>query len=69
MKVRKWPLINRPKKLENLLRKEGLKGNSYRILYGDMKDIYGMIKESDTIPINDALLCWNHQEIWKAFTQ
>lgn len=37
-KVLNWVWLN-PKKLENLLRKQGLKGNSHRILYGDMKDV------------------------------
>ncbi|KAM3395740.1 hypothetical protein P3S68_004746 [Capsicum galapagoense] len=45
-----WRLLNwvwfRPKKLEKLLRQQGLKGNSYGILYGDAKDLPGMVKEA-----------------------
>ncbi|KAK4718483.1 hypothetical protein R3W88_016821 [Solanum pinnatisectum] len=51
-----WNLLNwvwfNPKKLENLLRKQGLKGNSYKILYGDMKEVTGMIKEANSMPMN-----------------
>ncbi|XP_009617254.1 cytochrome P450 CYP72A219 [Nicotiana tabacum] len=51
-----WRVLNwvwfRPKKLEKLLRKQGLKGNSYRILYGDMKELSGMIKEANSKPMN-----------------
>ncbi|PHT76758.1 Cytochrome [Capsicum annuum] len=45
-----WRLLNwvwfRPTKLEKLLRQQGLKGNSYGILYGDAKDLPGMVKEA-----------------------
>ncbi|PHT44233.1 Secologanin synthase [Capsicum baccatum] len=51
-----WRVLNwvwfRPKKLEKLLRKQGLKGNSYRILFGDMKDSSRMIKEATAKPMN-----------------
>ncbi|KAJ8532321.1 hypothetical protein K7X08_012244 [Anisodus acutangulus] len=51
-----WRVLNwvwfTPKKLEKLLRKQGLKGNSYRILYGDMKEFAGMIKEANSKPMN-----------------
>ncbi|XP_059282111.1 cytochrome P450 CYP72A219-like [Lycium ferocissimum] len=51
-----WRVLNwvwfRPKKLEKFLRKQGLKGNSYRVLYGDMKDQSGMIKEATAKPMN-----------------
>lgn len=51
-----WRVLNwvwfRPKKLEKLLRKQGLKGNSYKILYGDMKELSGMIKEANSKPMN-----------------
>lgn len=51
-----WRVLNwvwfHPKKLEKLLRKQGLKGNSYRVLYGDMKDLSRMIKETRSKPMN-----------------
>ncbi|PHU12693.1 11-oxo-beta-amyrin 30-oxidase [Capsicum chinense] len=51
-----WKVLNwiwfRPKKLEKLLRKQGLKGNSYRILYGDMKDSSRMSEEAYSKPMN-----------------
>ncbi|KAH0660560.1 hypothetical protein KY289_029308 [Solanum tuberosum] len=50
-KVLNWVWFN-PKKLENLLRKQGLKGNSYRLLYGDMKDVTRMLKEANSKPMN-----------------
>ncbi|XP_049375497.1 cytochrome P450 CYP72A219-like isoform X9 [Solanum verrucosum] len=50
-KVLNWVWFN-PKKLEKLLRKQGLNGNSYRLLYGDMKDLSGMIKEANSKPMN-----------------
>ncbi|GLT62245.1 hypothetical protein SLA2020_348950 [Shorea laevis] len=42
----------RPKKLERDLRQQGFSGNSYRFLYGDMKDNAIMIKEAKSRPIN-----------------
>lgn len=51
-----WRVLNwvwfRPKKLEKLLRKQGLNGNSYRFLFGDMKDMNSMLKLSCSKPIN-----------------
>ncbi|KAM7497797.1 hypothetical protein LguiA_022211 [Lonicera macranthoides] len=41
-----------PKKLEKLLRQQGLKGNSYTFLFGDFKKISMMIKEAKSKPIN-----------------
>ncbi|KAF3617510.1 Secologanin synthase [Capsicum annuum] len=51
MEVLNWIWFT-PKKLEKLLRKQGLKGNSYRTLYGDMKDFSRMIKEAISKPMN-----------------
>ncbi|OIT35287.1 PREDICTED: cytochrome P450 CYP72A219-like [Nicotiana attenuata] len=51
-----WRVLNwiwfRPKKLEKLLRKQGLEGNSYKVLYGDMKEFSGMIKEAYSKPMS-----------------
>ncbi|CAN4124436.1 unnamed protein product [Withania somnifera] len=50
-----WRVVNwvwfRPKKLEKFLKNQGLKGNYYRILYGDTKDFSGMIKEVNSKPM------------------
>ncbi|KAL3333094.1 hypothetical protein AABB24_033256 [Solanum stoloniferum] len=44
-----WRVLNwiwfRPKKLEKLLKEQGVKGNSYSILYGDTKELSLRIKE------------------------
>ncbi|XP_058766155.1 cytochrome P450 72A68-like [Vicia villosa] len=51
-----WKVLNwlwlRPKKLEKLLREQGLHGNSYRILVGDVKDLFKMEKEAKTKSMN-----------------
>ncbi|CAN4103200.1 unnamed protein product [Withania somnifera] len=51
-----WRVLNwvwfRPKKLEKLLREQGLKGNSYRILYGDTKELTGMVNEANSKPMS-----------------
>ncbi|CAK8534871.1 unnamed protein product [Lathyrus sativus] len=51
-----WKVLNflwlRPKKLEKLLREQGLHGNSYRILVGDVKDLFKMEKEAKSKPMN-----------------
>ncbi|XP_024632155.1 cytochrome P450 72A68-like isoform X1 [Medicago truncatula] len=51
-----WRILNwlwlKPKKLEKLLREQGLKGNSYRLLVGDMNDLLKMRKEATSKPMN-----------------
>ncbi|KAM5573281.1 cytochrome P450 CYP72A219-like [Rosa sericea] len=51
-----WRVLNyvwlRPKKLERCLRKQGLKGNSYKLLIGDMKESFMMLKQAQSNPIN-----------------
>ncbi|KAL3619167.1 hypothetical protein CASFOL_036737 [Castilleja foliolosa] len=41
----------RPKRMEKALRKQGLKGNSYRFLFGDAKETANMYEESYSKPI------------------
>ncbi|XP_058765562.1 cytochrome P450 72A68-like [Vicia villosa] len=51
-----WSILNwiwlKPKKLEKLLRKQGLKGNPYRLLVGDVKDLLKIQKEAASKPMN-----------------
>ncbi|KAI5440462.1 hypothetical protein KIW84_010078, partial [Lathyrus oleraceus] len=51
-----WRVLNlmwlRPKKLEKVLREQGLHGNSYRIFVGDVMDLYKMEKEAKSKPMN-----------------
>ncbi|CAJ2659447.1 secologanin synthase-like protein [Trifolium pratense] len=51
-----WRILNwvwlKPKKLEKLLREQGLKGNSYRFLVGDIKDLLKMRNEATSKPMN-----------------
>ncbi|XP_038877592.1 cytochrome P450 CYP72A219-like isoform X3 [Benincasa hispida] len=42
----------RPKKLEKLLKRQGFAGNSYRILYGDLKDRAAMRERAISKPMN-----------------
>ncbi|KAG8386497.1 hypothetical protein BUALT_Bualt03G0154700 [Buddleja alternifolia] len=47
----------RPKKLEKLLRKQGLQGNTYRLLLGDIKDLISVTKaqQPKSIQFSDDL--------------
>ena len=51
-----WKVLNwlwlKPKKLEKLLREQGLKGNPYRLLVGDMKEYFKMEKEAKSKSMN-----------------
>ncbi|XP_074311197.1 cytochrome P450 72A397-like [Silene latifolia] len=70
-----WKLLNwawlKPKKLEKQLREQGLNGNSYRPLYGDLKDNFKMRDEAREKPIpftNDYItrvLPFLHQHVAK----
>ncbi|XP_060189913.1 cytochrome P450 CYP72A219-like [Lycium barbarum] len=50
-----WRFLNwvwfKPKKLEKYLREQGLNGNSYRLLFGDLKEGYMMSKEAKSKPM------------------
>ncbi|PIM97508.1 Cytochrome P450 CYP4/CYP19/CYP26 subfamily [Handroanthus impetiginosus] len=51
-----WRILNwayiRPKRLEKVLRKQGLKGNSYKLVYGDLKELSKMLAEANSKPIS-----------------
>ncbi|GMH14198.1 hypothetical protein Nepgr_016039 [Nepenthes gracilis] len=51
-----WRVVNwvwlKPKSLEKCLRRQGLAGNSYRILFGDMKDSSRLKDEAKSKPIS-----------------
>ncbi|KAG5597300.1 hypothetical protein H5410_038532 [Solanum commersonii] len=50
-KVLDWAWF-RPKKLETYLRKRGLKGNQYKLFYGDLKELTNKLNEAKSKPIN-----------------
>ncbi|GMN27648.1 hypothetical protein TIFTF001_050478 [Ficus carica] len=51
-----WRVVNwvwvRPRRIEKCLRKQGFKGNSYRLLFGDLKENFSVTKEARSKPIN-----------------
>ncbi|RHN74761.1 putative 11-oxo-beta-amyrin 30-oxidase [Medicago truncatula] len=61
----------KPKKLERVLREQGLKGNPYRFLVGDMKEYLKMEKEVRSKPLNlsddivPRVFPYGHQSITK----
>ncbi|XP_051151897.1 cytochrome P450 CYP72A219-like [Andrographis paniculata] len=50
-----WKVFNSlwlwPKRVEKCLRKQGLKGNSYRIFFGDYKEMARLLKEAHSKPM------------------
>jgi hypothetical protein len=49
--VLRWVWV-RPKTLERCLREQGLTGNSYRLFFGDLKEISKMTSQAMSTPIN-----------------
>lgn len=51
-----WKLLNwayiSPKRLGEALRKQGFKGNSYKLVYGDLKEMMQSVMEARNKPIN-----------------
>ncbi|THF98984.1 hypothetical protein TEA_022306 [Camellia sinensis var. sinensis] len=51
-----WKVLNwlwlKPKKLERLLRKQGLHGNPYRLFYGDIKDMMSITRQACSKPLH-----------------
>ncbi|GKF09280.1 hypothetical protein Tco_0043504, partial [Tanacetum coccineum] len=51
-----WELLNwawlKPRKLENWLRNEGYKGNSYKLVTGDLKELATMSMEAISKPMS-----------------
>ena len=51
LKVANWVWV-RPKKLERQLRQQGLLGTSYKLFYGDLKEISLMRKQALKTPMS-----------------
>ncbi|CAL5406046.1 unnamed protein product [Camellia sinensis] len=53
-----WRVVNwvwlRPKQLEKWLREQGFKGNPYKVLYGDTKEMISMTRESRSKPMDTS---------------
>lgn len=51
-----WKIFNfvwfKPKKLEKSLRQQGFTGNSYKVLFGDSKEMGKLSKEAKSKPID-----------------
>ncbi|XP_019193512.1 PREDICTED: cytochrome P450 CYP72A219-like [Ipomoea nil] len=51
-----WRVLNwawfRPRKLQKCLRKQGLKGNEYKFIFGDLKQLTKTTKEAKSKPMN-----------------
>lgn len=58
-----WRILNwvwfKPKMLEKCLRQQGFKGNSYKFLFGDVKEMMKMGKEALSKPID-----FSHDMTW-----
>ncbi|KAF3685202.1 Cytochrome [Capsicum annuum] len=54
--IHAWKLLNwawfKPKKLEKCLRKQGLKGNSYKLIFGDLKELSKSLEVAKSKPLN-----------------
>ncbi|XP_051152161.1 cytochrome P450 CYP72A219-like [Andrographis paniculata] len=50
-RILQWAYIT-PKKLEIFLRRQGFRGNAYRLVYGDLKEMSSTFKEAKSKPIN-----------------
>ncbi|CAA0813310.1 Cytochrome P450 72A15 [Striga hermonthica] len=50
-RVVSWAYLT-PKRLEKLLRKQGLVGNSYKLIYGDLKELMKTVEQAMSKPIN-----------------
>ncbi|KAL6999697.1 hypothetical protein U1Q18_000852 [Sarracenia purpurea var. burkii] len=50
-----WKVVNwvwlKPKKMERCLREQGFKGNPYKLLYGDTKELISKIRDSGSKPM------------------
>ncbi|GMP66205.1 hypothetical protein CsSME_00026652 [Camellia sinensis var. sinensis] len=53
-----WRVVNwvwlRPKQLEKWLREHGFKGNPYKVLYGDTKEMISLTRESRSKPMDTS---------------